>query len=104
MTSASGGQTTARKIRNMVSILQGRGKTIDLVWVKGHEDTPGNEKADVLTGRAAEKTGHSKVMSIAHLKLRISEKFRNAKEAWHKVPNRHGTEEIPPPPEEVLLG
>jgi hypothetical protein len=39
--------------------------------------------------------GHSKVISIANLKLRISEKFRNAKEAWHKV---HETEEIPPPP------
>jgi hypothetical protein len=32
-------------------------------------------------------------MSIAHLKLRISEKFRNAKEAWHKMPSHHG---IPP--------
>jgi hypothetical protein len=37
-------------------------------------------------------------MSIAHLKLRISEKFRNAKESWHKQPSHHGTEEIPPPP------
>jgi hypothetical protein len=50
-----------------------------------------------LTGKAAEKLGHSKVMSMAHLKPRISEKFGKAKEAWNKVPGHHGTEEIPPP-------
>jgi hypothetical protein len=71
------------------------GKTIDLmIWVKGHDGAPGNKKADVLAGRAAEKPGHSKVMSIAHLKLRISEKFREAKATWHESPNHHGTEEI----------
>jgi hypothetical protein len=34
-------------------------------------------------------------MSIAHLKFRISEKFRKSKEDWHRTPNHHGTEEIP---------
>jgi hypothetical protein len=94
-TGAGPGQTVARNIRNMVCGL--RGKTVSLVWVKGHEGTPGNEKADALVGKAAEKTGHSKVMSMANLKLQISEKFRDAKEAWHKLPSHHGTEEIPPP-------
>jgi hypothetical protein len=44
-------------------------------------------------------------MTIADLKLRISEKFRTKKEEWHKSPGRHGTEEIPPPPptKEILL-
>jgi ribonuclease HI len=97
-TGAGPGQNTARNIWSMVCVLRGERKTVDLTWVKGHQGTPGNEKADVLAGRAAEKTGYSKVMSIAHLKLRISEKFRNAKESWHKVPSHHGTEEIPPPP------
>jgi hypothetical protein len=67
------------------------------VWVCV-EGTPGNEKADVLAGRAAEKAGYSKVMSVAHLKLRISEKFWGAKEPWHKIPSHHRTEEISPPP------
>jgi hypothetical protein len=94
-TASGPGQAVARNIRNMVCGLQRR--TVNLVWVKGHRGTPGNEKADALAGKAAEKPGHSKVMSMAHLKLRISEKFRNAKESWHKSPGHHGMEEIPPP-------
>jgi ribonuclease HI len=97
-TGAEPGQTVARNIRNMVCSLRRQGKTVNLVWAKGHQGTPGNEKADILAGRAAERAGYSKVMSIAHLKLRISAKFRNAKDRWHEVPGHHGTEEIPPPP------
>jgi hypothetical protein len=53
---------------------------------------------DVLAGQAAEKAGYSKIMTIAHLKLRIAEKFMTKKEEWHKSSGRHGTEEIPSPP------
>jgi hypothetical protein len=93
----------ARNIRNMVCSLrkrQDRGPSLG----QRARGTPGNERADsdALAGKAAGKAGYSRVMSIAHLKLRISEKFRSAKESWHKVLSHHGTEEIPPPPEEVL--
>jgi ribonuclease HI len=54
-TGAGPGQAIARNIRNMVCELRGQGKTVDLVWVKG---TPGNEKADVLAGQVAGRTGH----------------------------------------------
>jgi hypothetical protein len=37
-------------------------------------------------------------MSLAHIRLRISERFREAKDAWHANPAHHGKEEIPPPP------
>jgi hypothetical protein len=82
----------------MVCEIRGLGKSVDLVWVKGHQGTPGNEKANVLAGKAASKIGYSKVMSIAHLKLRISERYNVKKEEWHKSPQHQGTEEIPPPP------
>jgi ribonuclease HI len=97
-TGAGPGQTTARNVRNMVCELRGQGKTVDLVWVKGHQGTPGNEKADVLAGKAASKTGYSKVMTISHLKPRISERYNTKKEDWQTSPHHHGTEEIPPPP------
>jgi ribonuclease HI len=88
----------------MVCELRGQGRTVDLVWVKGHQGTPGNVKANVLAGKTAEKTGYSRYMSIAHLKLRISEKFWNSKGKWHKTPGHNRTKEITPPirPEEVL--
>jgi len=53
----------------MVRACRRAGKTTDIVWVKGHEGTPENERADVLAGKAAEKLGYSRVVSLAHLKL-----------------------------------
>jgi hypothetical protein len=37
-------------------------------------------------------------MSLSHIKLRISERYSEAKNTWHAHPAHHGTEEIPPPP------
>jgi hypothetical protein len=46
----------------------------------------------------------SLITSLAHLKLRISEKFRKAKEEWHENPRHHGSEEIlSPPPKKSCL-
>jgi hypothetical protein len=73
-------------------------RTVDLVWAKGHARTPGNERADELAGKAAELVGPYTAMSLACIKLRISERFRKAKETWHADPTHHGTMEIPPPP------
>jgi len=46
-----------------------------------HAGIPGSERADKLASEAAERTAWSSVISLTHLKLRISEKFRRAKEA-----------------------
>jgi len=81
------------------SMYSGRaGLRLTISWVKVHVGIPGNERADALAGSAAEKRSWSKVTSLAFLKLRISEKFRTAKETRHCDPSHHGTLEIPPPP------
>ena len=69
-------------------MLTQEGRTAELLWVKAHAGTPGNEKADRLAGKAERAKPSS--TSLAYLKLRVSEKFRHAKDAWHADPRNHG--------------
>jgi len=59
-------------------------------WSTGqrHAGTPGSEKVDALAGKAAERTVWSSTTSLAHLKLHISERFREAKVKWHQERGR----------------
>jgi len=70
---AGPGQQTALAIQLLLQDLRSSGRSASLVWVKGHQGTPGSERADVLAGRAAEKPGVSHTTSMAYLKLKISE-------------------------------
>jgi len=47
----------------------------DITWAKGHAGVPGNERADVLAGKAIGETAWSPITPLDHLKLRISEGF-----------------------------
>jgi len=94
----------AKSIRSLISHAANRGRTAEICWVKGHMGTIGNERADTLAGKAAEVEAWSRVASIAHLKLQISERYRKAKEVWHNDPRHHGANEIlPPPPKKSCL-
>jgi hypothetical protein len=92
------GQQQARRIQNMVAQLPHQYQSAEITWVKGHAGTPGNERANALAGMAAGRTVWSPFTSLAHLKLRISEKFQRSKQEWNDDPHHHGTEKIPPPP------
>jgi hypothetical protein len=65
--------------RLLVHFRKVHGSSVEILWVTGHAGTLGNERADILAGKAADQY---LTTSLAYLKLRISEKFK----AWHKDP------------------
>jgi len=74
-TGAGPGQDQAISIHDSVSSLLQNGQTTTITWVKEHAGTPGNERADALAGKAAERKAWAKTCSLAYLKLQISERF-----------------------------
>ena len=55
-----------------------RTRTADIISVKRHGGAASNEQADKLAGEAAKRLGSYIVMWLAHLQLKIFEKFRKA--------------------------
>jgi hypothetical protein len=60
--------------------------------VKGSPEIPGNERADARAAKAAEKTATwSPFISLAHLRLQISQRHRTAKIKWYQGSDYHGS-------------
>jgi len=53
------------------SNLKGRGRKVDITWVKGDSGVPGNEGVDRLAGKVVERLGPYTAISLAHLKLGV---------------------------------
>jgi ribonuclease HI len=94
---AGPGQRTAKSIQQSLANIRRQGCSATILWVKGQIGIPGNEKADKLAGQAAGKVAWSRTASLSHLKLRVSERYREAKKKWHENPKHHWKDEIPPP-------
>jgi len=86
-TGAGPGQDRARRIQEMVANFPRHFQTAEIVWVKGHIGIPGNGRADALAGMAAEKAAWSPTTSPAHLKLRVSERFRGKRKNGTVTPD-----------------
>jgi ribonuclease HI len=76
---AEPGQYLARRIQNMVAQLTYQFQTAEITWTKGHAGTPGNERADARAGKAAGKVVWSSIVSLAHTKLQVWDKYRRSK-------------------------
>jgi ribonuclease HI len=65
---AGHGQERARQMQQTVARLLHWNRTIVIAWVKGHAGTPGNERADILARKAADKTAWSLIHLPGSLK------------------------------------
>jgi len=88
-TGAGPGQAKTASTQDTVYHLLRGGRATSIIWFGGRAGAPGNERAGALAGKAAEEKAWSEVTSLAHLKLRISERFPTAKDAWHRDPGHH---------------
>jgi len=82
----------------MPGIIRTTNLRLYLAALKGHTGVPGNEGVDILAGRAAEKRAWSTEMSLAFLKLQVSEQHNTANAHWMVDPSNQGIEGIPPSP------
>jgi ribonuclease HI len=94
------GQSRATKVIRHIQRLKAQGKTASKDWVHGHNNVPGNDRADELAGQAAELlVPHPRLanaVSIAWMRKIVSEQSTTAANIELREKGKHTI--TPPPP------
>jgi hypothetical protein len=71
------GQSRATKVIRHIQRLKAQGKTASIDWVQGHNNDPGNDRADELAGQAAELPPPrlANAVSIAWMRQTVSDQY-----------------------------
>jgi hypothetical protein len=85
-TSAGPGQQLAKRTQSMVARLPQQYRAAESTRIKCNAEMPGNERADTLAGKAAEKAAWSPTASLAYMKLRCQRSFGRVKKNETRAP------------------
>jgi ribonuclease HI len=97
------GQSRASKVIRHIQRLKAQGKIASIDWVQGHNNDPGNDRADELVGQAAELPPPrlANPVSIAWMRKTVSEQYTAAANIELSDKGKHTI--TPPPPKKSAL-
>jgi hypothetical protein len=97
------GQSRATKVIRRIQRVKSQGKTASIDWVQGHNNDPGNDRADELAGQAGELPPPrvANAVSIAWMRKTVSEKYTAAASIELSEKGKHTI--TPPPPKKSAL-
>jgi ribonuclease HI len=92
------GQSRATKVIRHIQRLKAQGKTASIDWVQGHNNNPGNDRADELAGQAAELPPPrlANAVSIAWMRQTVSDQYTATANIELRETGKHTI--TPPPP------
>jgi ribonuclease HI len=97
------GQSRATKVIRHIQRLKAQGKTASIDWVQGHNNNPGNDRADELAGQAAELPPPrlANAVSIAWMRQTVSDQYTATANIELRETGKHTI--TPPPPKKSAL-
>jgi ribonuclease HI len=97
------GESRATKVIRHIQRLKAQGKTASIDWVQGHNNDPGNDRADELAGQAAELPPPrlANAVSIAWMRQTVSDQYTATANIELRETGKHTI--TPPPPKKSAL-